>query len=90
MLFDATVLGTPVQLLQIPGAVQQAIISSMQRNSCTQHMFTQDGKQFADLSKSVLAADFRRAHKKDVQVSGLIYRCNNAYLSRLDGRVASV
>ena len=58
-LFDTALLGTPVQLLQIPGNVQQGIISSMQRASIHQHSFTQDGKQLSELQSSLTDADDR-------------------------------
>jgi hypothetical protein len=89
--FDTSLLGTPVQLLQIPASVQQAIISSMQRASCTQHMFTQDGKRFDELSSSVTSpSDLECARAKDLQVCAHFRIPDQLLLHRSAGRVVNV
>ncbi|CAM5998681.1 unnamed protein product [Sphagnum balticum] len=47
----------------------------MQRASCTQHMFTQDGKRFDELSSSTISpSDLECARARDLQVRMLIFK----------------
>lgn len=68
MMYDPNIMGTPIQMLQIPQAVMQQISTDMAGRTTNSTKFTQDGKSFSELAAVVSPRDFQCAGGKDSEV----------------------
>ncbi|CAJ0961273.1 unnamed protein product, partial [Mesorhabditis belari] len=78
MLYDPTVMGTPIPLLQIPETVMQQISTDLSEGRSSTK-FTQDGLTFDALVSGLAEEDAKCAAPKNSEVGWACPRCTNVF-----------
>ncbi|CAJ0573291.1 unnamed protein product, partial [Mesorhabditis spiculigera] len=78
MVYDPSVMGTPIPLLQIPETVMTQITTDLSEGRMTTK-FTQDGLAFEELISSLDEDDAKCAAQKNMEVGWACSRCTNVF-----------
>ncbi|CAJ0567156.1 unnamed protein product, partial [Mesorhabditis spiculigera] len=78
MVYDPSVMGTPIPLLQIPETVMAQITTDLSEGRMTTK-FTQDGLAFEELISGLDEDDAKCAAQKNMEVGWACSRCTNVF-----------